>query len=197
MLPSQIPEFQTYPAVHQFAGEQLDLLFAEVRVLLRLPLPEVGIAEGCTYAAAAALCNLISGISMTLYTPRDPKSGHAKVFRELLKEYYPWELREFRSEKVRVIYELVRNPLAHSLGVLEPGELATYIEKSPLTEVQMEEMEAANARPDWIPPAVTFFPTHHILSVGGLYWGVFHLLRRLARDTKQMQQAEKRIASWQ
>jgi len=116
MLPSQIPEFKAYPAVNVFVRDHLAMQFDDVRGMMKLPLPGVGIRAGCNFAAAAILCNLISGISVVLYTPRDPNARSGKKFRELLKEFYPWELSEDMAEKTKVIYDIVRNPLAHSLG---------------------------------------------------------------------------------
>jgi len=65
--------------------------FNDVRAMMRLPLPAVGIEAGCDFATAMTLCNLISEISVVLYTPRNPKAGRGKRFKKLLEEFYPWE----------------------------------------------------------------------------------------------------------
>jgi hypothetical protein len=194
MLPSQCPEFKVYPAVDNFVTYHLAMQFDDVRCLMKLPLPEVGLGAGCNFAAAATLCNLISGISVVLYTPKDPSSGSGKKFKGLLEKFYPWEPGEKKAEKSKVIYDLVRNPLAHSLGVLKKGSLPISIMKDALTEAQLEEVENSSVRPTWVPLAVTGDSTRYVLSVVGLYWGVFHLVRQLAKNARQMQQAEERIA---
>ncbi len=91
MLASQFPEFKAYPAVHGFITNHLDMQFNDVRAMMRLPLPTVTISAGCNFAAAAALSNLISGISVVLYTSKDPRSGSGAKFKELLRQFYPWE----------------------------------------------------------------------------------------------------------
>ncbi len=194
MLSSQVPEFGPYPFVHSFVKSHFDMQFDDVRAMMRLPLPEIGIQPGRNFAAAATLCNLISGISVVLYTPEDPKGGSGKKFKQLLEEFYPWEPQENREDKAKTIYDLIRNPLSHSLGVLKKGSLPIGIAKNSLTEAQLEEIENSKVRPVWVPLAVAGGPSKYDLSVWGLYWGVFHLVRRLAKDAKQMQKAEERIS---
>lgn len=195
MLPSQFSEFKVYPHVNDFVVNHLDMQFNDVRGIMKLPRPKVGIVAGCNFAAAAALCNLISGISRVLYTPKAPKIGSGTRFKELLENFYPWDPRERKAENAKVIYDLVRNPLTHSLGVLSNSSLPICIRKGPLTEAQLRRIEDSSVRPSWAPQAVTRASIGYDLSVWGLYWGVFHLLRRLAKDTKQMQAAEKRLKS--
>lgn len=69
-LPSHFPEFKGYPHVHNFVAKHLDMQFDDVRGMLKLPLPKFGIPAGCNFAAAAAWCNLIGGISVVLYIGR-------------------------------------------------------------------------------------------------------------------------------
>lgn len=193
MLPSQFLEFRAYPAVDNFVTNHLTMQFDDVRGMMKLPISEAGIEAGCNFAAAATLCNLISGISVILYTPKNPKSGSGKKFKELLEEFYPWEPGEKRAEKSKVIYDVVRNPLTHSLGVLKKGSSPTTIEKIALTEAQLQDIENSTARPTWVPLVVTGSSAGYVIAVVGLYWGVFHLVRRLAQEAKQMEQAEIRF----
>jgi hypothetical protein len=193
MLRSKFPEFRNYPEVLNFATNHLDMQFNDVRGMMKLPLPAIGITGGCNFAAAAILCNLISGISVVLYTPKRRKAGSGEKFKSLLGDFYPWEPGEKKAEKSKAIYDLVRNPLAHSLGVLKKGSLPLSIKKGALTEARLQELENASVRPNWVPLAVTGNSRAYVLSVVGLYWGVFDLVRRLAQSTKQMQQAEERI----
>lgn len=178
MLPSQLSEFNSYPSVHSFVKYHLDMQFDDVRGMMRLPLPEIGIQAGCNFAVAATLCNLISGISVVLYTPKNSKSGSGARFKALLKEFYPWEPQKDKDKenKAKTVYDLVRNPLSHSLGVLRKGSLPIAIAKNSLTEAQLEEIENSSVRPAWVPLAVVGDSSKYILSVWGLYWGVFHLV---------------------
>jgi hypothetical protein len=84
--------------------------------------------------------------------------------------------------------------LAHSLAVLKKGSLPIFIEKNALTEAQLVEVETSSIRPTWVPLSVRSDSKGYFLSVWGLYWGVFHLVCRLAKDAKQMKQANTRIA---
>lgn len=202
MLPSQFPEFVAYPTVYGFVKHQLDMQFNDVRAMMKLPLPEVGIDAGCNFATVATLCNLIGGISAVLYAPRHKISGsrkrndRGKRFKTLLEEFYPWDRDEDRMDKAKTLYEIARNPLVHALGVLDKARgRRVIIKKSPLIEDQIEEMERSDIRPDWVSAAVTIDPANHIINVWGLYWGVFHLVRQLAKNADQMQAAEKRISS--
>lgn len=194
MLPSDMREFDPYPLVRRFIDEHVSMQFDDVRAMMKLPLPKNGLPAGCNFAAAA-LSNLISGVSVALYTPKKGTTGSGAKFKELLVEWYPWESGEDKADKAKVIYDLVRNPLAHALGVLKKGSVAFAIEKEPLTEAQLEEIENATTRPGWVPQAVRKEGAGYVLAVAGLYWGVFQMLRGLANNGKQMQQAEKRLAS--
>jgi len=113
---------------------------------------------------------------VVLYTPKEPNSGSGKKFKELLCEFYPWDSGENKEEKAKVIYDLIRNPLAHSLGVLNRSSLPISISKSALTEDQLQEIEGTSVRPTWVPQAVTGDSTGYDLSVWGLYWEVFHMV---------------------
>ena len=193
MLPSHLSEFGNYPAVLNFVTNHLDMQFDDVRGMMKLPLPKIGITGGCNFAAAGILCNLISGISVVLYTPKKKKMGSGEKFKSLLEDFYPWEPGEKKEDKSKVIYDFIRNPLAHSLGVSKKGSFKVFIKKGPLTEAKLQKIEKSSVRPNWVPQTVTSDPKGYVVSMGGLYWGVLNLVRRLAQDTKQMQKAEERI----
>lgn len=70
MLPSQFPEFKAYPAVHSFVTYHLAVQFDDVRGMMKLPLPEVGIRAGCNFSGS---CNIVQ------HDKRDFKGSiHAK-----------------------------------------------------------------------------------------------------------------------
>jgi hypothetical protein len=126
MRPEQVPELSKYPHVKMFVTEHLAMQFGDVRAMLRLPTcaREDSIENGCNFATAATICNLISGISVVFFDRKGRPSGPRKLprdrgarFKNLLTAcYYPWQPGESKSSKVDALYDLVRNPLAHALG---------------------------------------------------------------------------------
>ena len=67
-------------------------------------------------------------------------------FKRLMRgNYYPWEPSEDRTVKTDALYDLTRNPLAHALGVLEPGQTAVSCEKTSegLTPAQISALDVA------------------------------------------------------
>lgn len=196
MLPSELSEFEAYPDVLALVKNYLDPPFNDLRGLLKLPLPNVGITGGCNFASAALLCNLISGISVVLYTPTNPKvCKRGDLFKGLMLEFFPWDDKdELRAEKTDILYGVVRNPLTHALGLLETNSVRTVIAKSPLGETQIEHLEKSEARPAGVPPPIACDrSTGNVVSVSGLYWGVFQMLRRLTTDRNQMDRAPENM----
>lgn len=100
MLPEHIPEFHTYNEVSKFVIGHLSMQFGDVRSMMRLPLPSLGITNACNFAATATLCNLISGMSVSLYMPAQPAKankkgqkeliGSGEAFKSLATAFYPW-----------------------------------------------------------------------------------------------------------
>jgi hypothetical protein len=66
MLASQLAPAIGYPHVQGFVVQVLDMQFADVRAMLQLPRPDIGIEPACNFAIMSSLCNLISGISTTI-----------------------------------------------------------------------------------------------------------------------------------
>src|SRR5262249_30381288 len=94
---------------------------------------------GYNFIAAAGLCGIISGISVSLFKPAtaklvkkktgkgkewrytnsagvDVKLGSGELFKQLLIDYYPWEGAAGAADGATAVYKFVRNPLAHALG---------------------------------------------------------------------------------
>jgi len=65
MLPKHLKEFRPYPDVKRSVDEQLTMQFADLRALLLRP--------GSNFLAASALCNIVSGLSVTLCKPANTK----------------------------------------------------------------------------------------------------------------------------
>src|SRR4051812_20698431 len=95
MLVSQLCPCPGFPQVQGFVAHVLDMQFGDVRAMLQLPRPEIGITPACNFAIATTLCNLISGISTTLYKPQavlnvvqSPEIGSGAAFKGLINDYF-------------------------------------------------------------------------------------------------------------
>ncbi len=208
MEPSEIPELARYRSVRRFVRKHLDMQFADVRTMLRLPLPELGLHGGCNFAAAATLCDLLSGISVVLFDPppryyQTKQQQEAKQkgrdrgirFKALLDGYFLWEQGQRKAACISVLYDRVRNPLAHELALDRKGSRTKVaILKKPLSEEQIVEMESSTARPSWLPQPIERRGRRWRLSVPGLYWGTFQVLKRLTLDRFQMDAAGKHLS---
>lgn len=205
MLLSDIPELQNYPNVSYFVEELLSMQFRDVRSMLRLPLPEQGITDsagygGCNFAVATVLCNIVSGISVTVFRPSslsNNRIGSGRVFRQLLENFYPWEQGDNGSEGAEALYSYFRNPLTHALGVQRDQSHQIRVGKSPspLQNNQIEEMEESPTRPSWLPPGLSRSGQCWTLDARGFYRGVFHMFWNLARNEQQMGMAEQRFSN--
>ena len=81
-----------FPSVAKFLEKQVEVQIAELRVLLQQPLLQGG--TDCSFAAANALLNLISGLSVCLFESScealTNRRDRGKRFKKLLREYFPW-----------------------------------------------------------------------------------------------------------
>ena len=190
-----------YPSVEKFLARHVEMQFADLRAMLRLPTEEL--QGGCNFAATAVLMNLISGFSVCLYNANLGNTrDRGNRFNVMLNTYYPWQVGgEVNSdaEGSKKLYEFWRNPLAHRLGI-HLGKEWIGIGKSPLTASQIEELEASATPPGSLrmnPTGPTFIrettqlEPSTMLSVPGLYWGTWRLLTKLCQDRTQMATAGK------
>jgi hypothetical protein len=176
---------------------------AEVRDMLRLPMPEVGLESGHKFAAVASLVNLIAGASVWFYDASaaglfDRESG--RRYRETLAAYWPWDDGEIvdRAEATRLLYDCVRNPLAHTFGMSRLDDAGSPIAflKDPLTAERVAELDLAETRPQGLGPTIRpageGAPARaYLLTVPALYWGVQRLLRAVLTDEHQLPAAEE------
>ena len=194
---SDIPELQNYRHVSPFVRDHLSMQFGDVRAMLRLPIPELGIEDGCNFAVATVLCSLISGISVTIFRPSslpNNQIGSGRVFRQLLENFYPWEQEENRTEGAEALYDYFRNPLVHALAVeRESSHIQISKYPLPLQNEQIEEIERAQIRPSWLRPGLSGSGTQWNLLAEGFYRDVFHMFWNLARDEQQMNAADQRF----
>jgi hypothetical protein len=180
----------------------VEIQFNDVRSMMML--------SNCNFAATAILVNLISGMSTIFY---DQHGGSGARFRNMLNEFYPWELQPPnnapRETVIECLYDTVRNPLAHSLSVQthevksRPGQPKHVIVKKPsvksfgvikpgLPEDLLEQLEQSPTPPG---PTLTIHGNGRTtLYVDGLYWGVRTMLSRLTDDATRMQQSATLLA---
>ena len=192
MLPSEFLEVQSYPALKRLLENQVDMQFIDLRTLLRLP--QSGLEGGCNFTAASVLFSLIAGSSVCFYNPSkdvlEKRGNRGDRFKGLLMEFYPWQGELMpKDEGIEVLYKSARNPLAHSLGLDAPSNESpgreVRLQKGPLDESQVYELEDSFNRPVWIPP--TIISKRHlasgaieiVISVPTLFWGVHRMLHTL------------------
>ena len=189
-----IPGIKDRKEVHKFVKDHLSMLFEDVRRII--------VQRGYNLACADLLCDLISGLSVTVYQPANTKIGGAgKAFKTLLLSPFfpgePGDTSKVKEEKAAALWDFVRNPLTHALGVdKKPGLDITIGKKpKPLDKRGLAQMEKATTRPANIKSVLTGGGTKWILSVEGLYYAVFRMFWNLAQDKGQMDAAEARFAA--
>ena len=102
------------------------------------------------------------------------------------------------AEGTRLLYECVRNPLAHAFGMSRLDDAGSPIAflKDPLTAERVAELDLAESRPQGlgptIRPASPGAPARaYFVAVPALYWGVQRLLRAVLTDEHQLPAAEE------
>ena len=198
MNPSEFPEVQSYPEIVNFLRVQVDMLFEDLRTLLRLPVYDLD--AGCNLTVAAMLFNIIAGVSVCFYDASkdalEERKNRGLRFKKLLIEYYPWDSESIAPEEgSRLLYEQARNPLVHSLGLIdvrvEEAKPQPRLRKAPLTLGAIDELEEALEKPTWLPHTLVIGPAQIEICVPTLYWGLHRLLHKLFADEGQMSRASR------
>ena len=195
-------------AVRVFVDQVVDLYLMDVHAMLRLPRPEVSITEGCNFAIAAVLLNVISGVSVVLFKPGTEGGDRGQLFRETTSRLYPWDkepagaIRD-PAEGAKLLYQSFRNPLAHAFGLqdpepAEPLKIARF--KTPgFAEDELKAIEESTERPNdalWNVPTLARDADRTLsLQVEPFYWGVRELVRALTADADRMAVAERYLTS--
>jgi hypothetical protein len=210
----RVPDaFRAYPVVYRFVVDHVRMQFEDVGAMLRLPMQAHGIANGCNFASASVICNLLSGVSVTIFRPavherpdRHGKMqpiGSGEAFREFVKAFYPDPSPQRRSEVADVLYRYLRNPFAHALGVLNkagqqlkvtkvtPPSAATKVDG--LSQAEVAAIEESAQRPVGVTLGVQGAGHQWEIIVDFLYRDGLDMMVALAQDAQQMQQAEARF----
>ena len=192
-------------SIRDFVAKHIDMQFADVHAMLRLPLDGDGLEAGCNFACVSSLCGLIAGASTIFYSQR---GSNAERFKGVLNDYYPWRLQPrggaTQSEGVAAIYSDYRNPLAHAWAVstrevgkhpnkrvIMDGSAKVFgVVKQALTEEAVAELETPTGRaPSWLTPIVVRNAAGGFdLYPHSLYWGTRRMVERLTRDRARMRQ---------
>jgi hypothetical protein len=189
-----------YPHVQGFIVGPLHMQFSDVRAMLMLPRPEVGINTGCNFTITSELCSIISGVSTTIYKPTDPKKkDSADAFKGLVQHFFPYTplgTTDFPGE----LYGYARNPLTHSAGIMDAGSPKVVIERlldqsHPATGWSDKELNDLEAGTHHFPgkKGIVVADGKWTLYPEPFYLEVIEMLRRLVANKEQMQAAEDRF----
>jgi len=207
VVPSELPG-SDYPVLTEFLRRQVDMQFADLRLLLRLPVPELEPHVGCNLTAASMMLNVISGFSRWFYRTeraakimeKETKKGHAlsaERFKGFVEEYWPQEATgPSAAEVAKRLYE-VRNSLAHDLGARDPerpGE-AQHITLSK-GAMSLDDVVTGLERGLGYPftvPVIEVEGTTRTVHLAVVYWALHRMLRR-AIDEKA-EQIEAAVAA--
>jgi hypothetical protein len=210
----RVPDaFRPHRLVYDFVFKHIRMQFEDIGAMLRLPMQAHGLNNGCNFASASVICNLISGVSVTIFQPgvtqKPDKHGNMQMigsgdaFKEFVKVFYPDPSSQRRLDVADVLYKQLRNPFAHALGVLSTGAYQLEIKKilstnaatpgDGLTHAEVAAIEESPQRPRGIILGVQGSGNQWEIIVDFLYRDVLDMMVGLAHDTTQMQQAEARF----
>ncbi len=208
MLVSQLAPATRFPHVQDFLVQVLDMQFADVRTMLQLPRPDIGIKPGCNFAIVSTLCNLISGISTTIFMPSALLStkiptayGSRRAFTNLVRDYYPSPppgVNDFPEQ----LYQLCRNPLAHSVALMDNAARVVVFERilhnehadSGWSDRELEDLKHPGTPFALGKRAITIDSNRWTLCCEPFYLEVIEMLRCLNTNISQMHAAENRFA---
>jgi hypothetical protein len=197
-LPSAFAEAQNLPAVQRLLAEQVDMQFADLRALLRLPNDDIAPNVGVNLTATAAILGQISGLSIWFLQNRWAQtiSREEKQRRMILSKrrflgfvraYYPRAAGEPDIRTIaRTLYE-TRNLLVHNLGVTDAeakkNRRQVFLVKPdpPLTSADVVDLETHAQYPLAGTP-VRLDGRKLMLNVPGLYWALGRMLRSALAD---------------
>lgn len=185
------------------------MYFEDVRAMLALPRPDIGIDAGCNFALIEVLCAVISGLSRVF---RTDIAGAGRAFREVLA-LYPHDAEPpgaivgpaFQEE----LWEGYRCNLTHSLGINAPdperGTQRTIQARARPTKIvrakagglgraQIDQIEDIAQRPTWLGPTLWIGLDRQYLCADALYWGTRVLVARLCADPDCVARADAFLA---
>jgi hypothetical protein len=203
MLVSQMVQLPNYEHVQGFFGV-LDMHFSDVRAMLRLPRPDVGIDTGCNLALSGALCSILSGISTTIYKPvrllqeEQSNCGSGAAFQGFVGDFFPYRP-PGAVDFPKQLYDYARNPLVHALGIdknVWPVVFGRVLHSphpdSGWTDQELNDLESGQWR-ICDRPGIVIDGQKWTMHCDSFYFDVIEMLRRLTADAAQMEAAETRF----
>lgn len=208
-LPSAFPEAQSLAAVKRLLAEQVDMQFADMRALLRLPRDDVAPSVGCNITATAMVVNQISGFSVWFFHSRYAQQLvneetrrriplSRRRFLGFVRAYYPRAIGEPQLRTIATRLYEIRNLLSHNLGVSDLDgsagrrEVGLVKPDPPMDPSDIVDLELQSQFPlAGVPVRRDGLSTR--LYVPGLYWALGRMLRAALLDqpARCEQQAEK------
>jgi hypothetical protein len=206
MLVSQMIGEKIYPHINHFVETVLDMQFADVRAMLQLPRPDLGIFPACNFAIVSTLCNLISGISTTIYKPADLLSqvksdcASGRAFKELVRDFFPCR-RQGTNDIPENLYDLCRNPLAHSAGIANAALPRVYYtrvfhgehDKSGWNDKELDDLERDPDRFRLPYHSIEIRQQEWTIHCDCFYFDVIRMLREVIADPIQGKASEMRF----
>jgi hypothetical protein len=202
------PAPATPPNLKDYIRIFVDMQFADVHAMLRLPLPIDGLDAGCNFSGASWTFALLNGTARMFVGDAFDRSGDA--FDGLLQRFYPWTEEPpgtlTQVETVKYLRQ-IRDLLAHSLGVMlkrrtERGQVVigpvapdlpfgVTIAKTTLSEEQIEELEKASSRPAWLGPTLRLEGDTLVMLVPALYRAARLTLERVTEEPTCHEHAQR------
>ena len=182
----------------QLVRDQLDMQLADVHAMLRLPIDDdPGLRAGCNLAATQILLSVVSGVSTTLFRPSAlvRRGNRGERFKDRLTRHYPWDQeldapgRRSGGDAAADLYDLFRNPLVHSLGVVHtdtnPSGRMLLVVKATMLEAEIVGLEYSGSRADpWLEPTLILEGRALKLRVRSLYWGTRQMIEQVLQTTE-------------
>lgn len=195
---SQYIDSKRFPNLRMLFETQIDMQLEDVRAMMKLPSKEI--SAGMNLSATSILCSLIAGSSVVLYEASaralDDGAQRGQRFRGVIEKYFPFEGETLaKSEIADVLYQLSRNPLAHSFAIPNSHfKKFTYFIKDSLAEEDLVLLDQVTEKPKNLHQAIFkkrgLKSEAYVLYVPELYWSVRRMIFSLITDDAQCKKSE-------
>jgi len=139
----------------------------------------------------------VAGMSTIFYKPDEYGRGKAGIhFKGLLNNHYPWNLDKplgiSSTDAVDQLYNEIRNPLAHSLGIDTSSKKLIYLLPAVYTRQDLNKRIADKQLPFGSPSIkknnneITFAPA-------SFYWGIRKMIENILSTDKDVDDLFKRL----
>lgn len=166
------------------------------------PEPDILLVDmegGANFATSTFMLDVVAGLSVCLYFRQgkiglETKGDRGDRFKELLQEYYPWKYGELQKTQVtQILWEFLRNPLVHTLGILPFGVTSLNVSRVQVDKVPLslqEILHLEETRPLGLSSPFELERSVFHVNIPRLYSGLHQLFRNLFSDVNQMHLVE-------